>query len=190
MQNRVRDDAYNRNDRDDTGDNRASWLALRRDGVLLNAGLFGARAHVVPFLVRLVIGGIFLAAGILKIGHPAALAAAITAYQVGLPPVFVAGLALALPPFEILLGIYLIAGLLLPLSSAVAALMLALFSAIVASVVIRGLSAPCGCFGPGDTQPATWMTVLRDVSLLIGAAYLVWWSHARARLSTQVSSAE
>jgi uncharacterized membrane protein YphA (DoxX/SURF4 family) len=136
---------------------------------------------VIPFLARLVVGGVFLAAGILKVGHPADLAAAITAYKTGLPPPVIAVLSLALPPIEILLGIYLIAGLLLPISSLVATAVLALFSAIVASAVSRGLSAPCGCFGPADNSPATWMTVLRDVALFIAAAYLLWWSRARAR---------
>lgn len=131
----------------------------------------------------------FLAAGILKIGHPADLAAAITAFKLGLPPPFVAGLAVALPPLEILLGIYLVAGLLLPVSSLVATGVLALFSVVVAAAVIRGLSAPCGCFGPGDNQPATWMTVFRDGCLLAAAAYLAWWSRAQARASRQAPSA-
>ena len=136
---------------------------------------------MVPLLVRLGVGALFLIAGALKIGHPADLAAAITAYRLGLPPTVVAAIALALPPFEMLLGIYLIAGLLLPLASSIAVAMLALFSVIVASAVIRGLAAPCGCFGPGDSAPATWLTVARDLSFLAPAAYLAWWSRARSK---------
>ncbi len=134
---------------------------------------------MVPFLVRVGLGALFVIAGALKLGHPADLAAAITAFRLGLPPTVVAAMALALPPFEILLGIYLIAGLLLPIAAGVAVSVLVLFTGIVASAVIRGLSAPCGCFGPGDNTPATWLTVLRDVSLLVPAAYLAWWSRAR-----------
>jgi uncharacterized membrane protein YphA (DoxX/SURF4 family) len=143
---------------------------------------------VIPFLARLVVGSVFLAAGILKVAHPADLAAAITAYKTGLPPPVVAVLSLALPPFEVLLGIYLIAGLLLPTSSLVATAMLAVFAAIIASAVARGLSAPCGCFGPADNAPATWMTVLRDVALLIPAAYLAWWSRAHGRHGSREQS--
>jgi putative oxidoreductase len=137
--------------------------------------------------VRIVLGGLFIVAGILKIGHAADLASAITAFQTGLPPPVVAAMALALPPAEILLGIYLVAGLLLPLSSAVAAGLLGIFTLVVASVVVRGLSAPCGCFGPGDTQPATWLTVVRDLCLVVPALYLAWW--ARARVTESASSA-
>jgi uncharacterized membrane protein YphA (DoxX/SURF4 family) len=129
--------------------------------------------------VRLGLGALFIIAGALKVGHPADLAAAITAYRLGLPPTVVAAMALALPLFEMLLGIYLITGLLLPVTSTIALVMLALFTAIVASAVIRGLSAPCGCFGPGDNAPATWLTVVRDLSFLLPALYLTWWARAR-----------
>jgi len=124
----------------------------------------------------------------MKIGHAGDLAAAITAYRVGLPPPLVAAMAVALPPLEILLGIYLILGLLLPVSSAIAATLLALFTIAVASAVVRGVSAPCGCFGPGDNQPATWLTVARDVCFVVPAAYLTWWSRARVRVSAPSAS--
>lgn len=129
--------------------------------------------------MRVAVGGLFLVAGITKIGHAADLASAITAYRLGLPPPLVAVMAVALPPLEILLGMYLIAGLLLPFSSAIAVTLLALFTIAVASVVVRGVSAPCGCFGPGDNQPSTWLTVVRDVCFLVPAVYLTWWSRAR-----------
>ena len=119
----------------------------------------------------------------MKIAHAGDLAEAITAYRLGLPPPLVAAMAVALPPLEILLGIYLMAGLLLPVSSAVAATLLTLFTIAVASAVVRGVSAPCGCFGPGDNQPATWLTVARDVCLLVPAIYLAWWSRARVAAS-------
>lgn len=138
--------------------------------------------------MRVALGALFLIAGLMKFGHAGELAAAITAYRTGLPPPVVAAIALALPPFEILLGLYLIAGLLVPVSAAVATAQLALFTLVVASAVMRGLSAPCGCFGPGDSQPATWLTVLRDVGFLLPAAYLAWWSRARGRITGPVPS--
>lgn len=133
--------------------------------------------------MRLGLGALFLIAGALKVAHPADLAAAITAYRLGLPGTVVAAMALALPLLEIVLGIYLVIGLLLPVTSGVAVAVLALFTAIVASAVIRGLSAPCGCFGPGDNAPATWLTVVRDLCFFMPALYLFWWSRARAALT-------
>jgi uncharacterized membrane protein YphA (DoxX/SURF4 family) len=182
--NSVAHDDHKSNDGDDCGDERG----VQTTGRLTLSRILGARAHVVPLFVRLALGGLFVTAGALKIGHPADLAAAITAYRLGLPPPLVAALALALPPFEILLGIYLIGGLLLPVSSAVALGLLAFFTVAVASVVARGLSAPCGCFGPADSAPATWLTVLRDLAFVIPAAYLFWWTRARALTKSPASS--
>jgi len=77
------------------------------------------------------------------------------------------------------LGVYLIGGWLLPVTSAIAATLLAVFIAAVASVVARGLTVSCGCFGAADSAPATWWTVVRDIAFLIPAVYLAWWSRAR-----------
>ena len=127
------------------------------------------------------LGLVFVAAGALKIGHASDLAATITAFGFGLPPVLVAIASIALPPFEVLLGAYLIGGWLLPITSVVAAALLALFIGVVASVVARGLHVSCGCFGAADTAPATWWTVVRDAVILIPAVYLLWWSRASER---------
>ena len=121
-------------------------------------------------------GLLFVVAGVLKIGHASDLAATITAFGLGLPGPLVAVISIALPPFEVLLGAYLIGGWLLPATSAAAALLLASFIGVVASVVARGLSVSCGCFGAADSAPATWWTVARDVLFLIPAVYLAWWS--------------
>ena len=147
---------------------------------LLSAA-FGPRAHIAPLIARIALGLIFLAAGGLKIAHASDLAATITAFGFGLPPVLVAIAAIALPPFEVLLGVYLIGGWLLPATSVVASALLALFIGVVASVVARGLNVSCGCFGSADTAPATWWTVVRDAVFLIPAIYLVWWCRASER---------
>lgn len=127
------------------------------------------------------LGLVFVAAGALKISHASDLAATITAFGFGLPPVLVAVAAIALPPFELLLGVYLIGGWLLPITSVVASALLALFIGVVASVVARGLHVSCGCFGAADTAPATWWTVVRDAVILIPGIYLMWWSRASDR---------
>ena len=56
---------------------------------------------------RLVLGGIFLYAGASKVFDPGGLAASIRSYGLGLPEWFVTLSAYALPPFEVLLGMYL-----------------------------------------------------------------------------------
>jgi uncharacterized membrane protein YphA (DoxX/SURF4 family) len=138
-----------------------------------------------PLVARFALAGLLITAGILKLGHADDLASVISAFSLGLPGPMVAFIAVALPPFEILLGIYLAGGWFLPQTSAAATLLILAFIAAIASVVARGITAPCGCFGPADAAPATWATVLRDVIFVVPAAYLAWWSRAKARLTAE-----
>ncbi len=85
----------------------------------------------------------------LKIGHAPALAGAIAGFRL-LPPASIPALAVVLPPFEILVGLYLIAGLLTRIAGGVAAGMFVLYAVAIASAVVRGIPANCGCFGPGE----------------------------------------
>jgi uncharacterized membrane protein YphA (DoxX/SURF4 family) len=146
---------------------------------------FGPRAHIVPLIARLALAALFIIAGALKLGHADDLASVISAFSLGFPAPLVAFIAVALPPFEILLGIYLAGGWFLPETSMAATVLMVAFIAAIASVVARGITAPCGCFGSADTAPATWATVLRDVLFVIPAAYLAWWSRANARLRAE-----
>lgn len=132
--------------------------------------------HVLSFIARVIVGGVFLAAGILKVGHAPDLGSTIVAFRLGLPPAFVGFSALALPLFEIVLGAYLLLGWQLRIVSVVSVALLAVFIAALASVVIRGIPTSCGCFGPRETDPVTWWTVARDGAAIIPAIYLVWWS--------------
>ena len=73
------------------------------------------------FALRLGVGGLLLAAGILKaMDGSAAVASTIAAYRI-LPGPVVAWLAVFLPYFEIFLGLYLVAGLLTRIAASVAA---------------------------------------------------------------------
>jgi uncharacterized membrane protein YphA (DoxX/SURF4 family) len=119
---------------------------------------------VVIFVLRVALGVLFFAAGLLKVTHPEVLAATIAAFRL-LPQPLVAPLAIALPYFEMILGGYLIAGLFTRVAAFLAAAQLAAFAAAIASVVVRGISTSCGCFGPSDTAPASWVDVARDLAL-------------------------
>jgi len=55
-----------------------------------------------------------------------------------------------LPPFELLLGVWLLTGLALRASSLIAALMISGFFLAMTSAYERGLTISCGCFGPGE----------------------------------------
>lgn len=120
------------------------------------------------FTLRLLVGGLLLAAGALKVTHPDALAAAIAGYRL-LPSSVVLPLAIGLPPLELLLGAYLIAGLFTRQASIVTAVMFACYAVAVGSDVVRRIPAPCGCFGPNDASTADWPHVALDALLTLAS---------------------
>jgi hypothetical protein len=131
---------------------------------------------VLPLIARIIVGLVFIVAGVLKVGHASDLGSTIVAFRLDLPAQFVGFAAIALPLFEIVLGAYLLLGWQLRIVSVLSVALLLVFIVALSSVVIRGIPTPCGCFGPGETDPVTWWTVLRDGAVIIPAAYLVWWS--------------
>jgi uncharacterized membrane protein YphA (DoxX/SURF4 family) len=128
-------------------------------------------AYVVLAL-RVTLGALLVVAGAIK-AHDGAAATALTiaGYRI-LPQVLVAPLGVALPYFEIFLGLYLIAGLFTRIAGWIASVQFAIFAVAVASLVIRGIPADCGCFGSALPTPPSWGHVAFDV-LLAALAGLV-----------------
>ena len=117
-------------------------------------------------LARLVVGAVWLVAGLLKISDGAASVRAVRAYDL-------------LPVVELLLGLCLLAGLLTRGSAVLSALLLLAFVAGIASAWARGLVIDCGCFGggatPGENAAAAYpWDIARDVGLLALSGWLVW----------------
>ncbi|NYG08334.1 putative membrane protein YphA (DoxX/SURF4 family) [Phycicoccus badiiscoriae] len=131
---------------------------------------------LIGLLARLVLGGVILAAGLLKVGHLETSARSVRAYQ--LLPYDVAGyVGYGLPILEIAVGALLILGLFTRFAAVVGGLLMLVFIAGIASAWARGLSIDCGCFGHGGTIAAAQtqypQEIARDVGLLLCAAWLV-----------------
>jgi uncharacterized membrane protein YphA (DoxX/SURF4 family) len=124
-------------------------------------------------ILRIVIGVVLIAAGGLKIGHASDLASTIAGFRI-LPEPIIRPMAIGLPFFELGLGIYVLIGLYTRVAALIAFVEFAVFAAAVASVVIRGIPIACGCFGPADTSPASWLDVVRDVALALFAGLIAW----------------
>jgi len=116
--------------------------------------------------LRFALGALLIVAGLMKVGSIPSLAATITAFRL-LPSFFIAPVAVILPFGEIVLGGYLLLGLLTRIVATIVLGEFLLFSAAIASVVARGITIPCGCFGPLDIQPASWFDVWRDLGLAV-----------------------
>ncbi len=118
---------------------------------------------------RIVVGGLFVLAGALKLGDPTAFATEIANYR--FLPELAPWLAVTLPATEIVVGATL---LLAPSTWRRAALLaamglLVMFTVAIVHVVRAGINVDCGCFG-GNTGPVTAWTAARDVALLALAA--------------------
>lgn len=118
---------------------------------------------------RLILGGVFAYAGITKAFNPGALAAAIRTYGLALPEWFVSFSAYLLPYVEILLGLYLIAGLFTRASAWATSALMLVFIVALAQGALRGLDINCGCFGgsAGAESGGLWLDAARDVGLLL-----------------------
>jgi putative oxidoreductase len=118
---------------------------------------------------RLVLGGVFLYAGVTKVLDPGGLASSIRSYDLPLPEWFVSLSAHSLPFLEILLGFYLIIGLFTKSSAWVTSGLMVLFIFALLQGAMRGLEIDCGCFGSsadGGEPENLWVDAARDVGLL------------------------
>jgi uncharacterized membrane protein YphA (DoxX/SURF4 family) len=146
---------------------------------------FSRAAPWISTLVRLVLAGIFLAAGGLKAVDPQGSVAAVRGYEL-LPPGAETLVGWTLPFVEIALGLLLAAGALTRAAGVVSAAVLTVFVLAVVSAAQRGLSIDCGCFGGGGTVAAGQTDyrgeIVRDLLLLLLALWLVWQPHSRLAL--------
>lgn len=128
-------------------------------------------------VARLVVGGVWIAAAVLKLPDPAASVRAVRAYDL-LPEAIVPTVGHLLPILELLVGVCLILGLLVRPIAVLSAVMLAGFVFGIASAWARGLQIDCGCFGGGGEKAGAsseypW-ELARDAGLMLASLYLVW----------------
>jgi uncharacterized membrane protein YphA (DoxX/SURF4 family) len=128
-------------------------------------------------IARVVVGGVWIVAGAIKLPDPEASVTAVRAYQL-LPPSLADGVGHLLPMLEVAIGVCLVLGLLTRLSAIVSAVLLVAFIVGIASVWVRGIEISCGCFGDGGPDPDAFSKypweIARDVGLLALSALLVW----------------
>jgi len=145
-------------------------------------------ASVAPWVstaVRLLLAGVFLTAGGLKVVNPQTSVSAVQAYQL-LPAGLATLVGWGLPFVEIALGLLLVVGALTRVLAVASMVLLGVFIAGVLSAAARGLSIDCGCFGGGGAVAAGQTNytgeVVRDGLLLLAAGWLCWQPRSRLAL--------
>ena len=123
-------------------------------------------------IMRLVLGGVLIIAGGLKLFHMPLMADSILNYQI-MPEAYVNLVAIILPPMEVLAGICLIAGLFFDGALALATLLFTAFWISVAYAMSQGYDIDCGCFGTANVTRVGLFALGRNTLLLMGAV-LLW----------------
>jgi len=122
------------------------------------------RNKTVLLVFRLVLGGLFVYAGAVKVVDPLGFAQDIRNYRLaGQSLSFLA--ALVLPWLEILAGAFLIAGVWKRAAALVITGLLVFFIVLTAVTMARGLDVDCGCFG-SLSRKSGWGVILEDLAML------------------------
>jgi hypothetical protein len=141
-----------------------------------------ARWTILWRFLGIVIGALFVYAGVLKVGDPVGFAGDIQNYHV-LPWTVNVGLAFYLPWLEILCGLALIFRRWYSGALTILLGLLLVFIAATIAAKVRGIDISCGCFGHmSDQLSFAWHLVL-DLAILAAVAALWRWDR---RISIQI----
>ena len=122
-------------------------------------------------VARLILGVVFLYASYDKILHPRAFAEVIYNYQI-LPDTLINVTAIFLPWLEMLMGIFLIVGFLMPGTVIWCNILLVVYIGALCFNLARGIDVHCGCFSTTEGSSISIETILWDVAFLTLSAYL------------------
>lgn len=127
---------------------------------------------VLRVVFRLLLGAIFVWAGLTKVQTPGFFAQTVGAYKI-LPHALVNPFAIVVPWIEMTAGLFLILGLWTRSSALVTLFLLLSFGVALGVNVYRGADLSCGCFGLGGGEAALRHAMVRDLLLIVISAVLV-----------------
>jgi uncharacterized membrane protein YphA (DoxX/SURF4 family) len=141
-----------------------------------NSSSFNWR-HVLGRSLAVLVGAVFVYAGILKVRDPLTFATDISNYQM-IPWSVGIRMAFYLPWLEVLCGCALIFHRLYAGAVAITILLMFVFIGATAWARMQGIDISCGCFGSAGTNLSlTWHLIL-DGGLLL-ALFYVWFTRER-----------
>jgi uncharacterized membrane protein YphA (DoxX/SURF4 family) len=142
---------------------------------------------VITLVARLVLGGVLLAAGGLKVFKPTESANAVAAYKL-MPTELAHLIGYALPWLEVAIALLLIFGIMVRPAAVVSGVIMVVFIGAIASVWVRGMLIDCGCFGGGgEIDPSLasqvrrtyFIEIMRDLGLALTALYLYFFPYGK-----------
>lgn len=131
-------------------------------------------------LLRVLMGGIFIYSGAVKLLDVKGFARMISLYEL-VPDQLLAPVAIGLPALELLAGI----GILFEISGALSAIfaMLIMFCSILWYGILKDLDIDCGCFSTAELkgQNSLRQALYRDFVMIAGCCYLYLYRLIRIR---------
>jgi len=128
--------------------------------------VFSSHQNGWNWVLRLVLGGAFILAGLLKISDPAKFAEDVSNYRL-LPYEWTNLVAIFLPWIELVTGLFLLTGVWMKAAALVATAMTLTFFVVIVSALARGLNIECGCFGTIGGKHIGLVNLAIDSVLLI-----------------------
>ncbi|MFO0832167.1 MAG: MauE/DoxX family redox-associated membrane protein [Phycisphaerales bacterium] len=130
-----------------------------------------------PPLGRLLLGGLFVLAGSLKLQDPQAFLFAIKGFKI-LPPHLAYTMAFVIPSVEIVAGTMLVLGLWSRAAALVLAALLVSFILGILNVLAHGYDTKCSCFGKVEwpcTGGVGWCQIIRNLAMMALALPIFLW---------------
>ena len=133
---------------------------------------------VLSLAFRVILGSLFLYAGIAKIVDPMGFALSIYNYKL-LPESLINVAAILLPWLEVMVGGSLLLGIGTAGGALLAAALFSIFSGALTINLIRGLDIACGCFSTAASGGSiSGFYLLRDLSLLLMSLQVLFFDKA------------
>jgi protein-disulfide isomerase/uncharacterized membrane protein YphA (DoxX/SURF4 family) len=143
-------------------------------------------------VVRVALAAVWAWASLAKISEPRTFLRAVRAYD-ATPEWLSKLIAYGLPMLELTLAVLLLIGLIVRYAATASAVLLVIFLIGVLQASARGIKIECGCFGGGGgTTGSTSYTldILRDLGLLVLAAFLILWPLTKLSVDGWIISTE
>jgi putative oxidoreductase len=131
-------------------------------------------------ILDLIVGGIFIYAGVLKMLSPVRFASDIDNYKI-LPWTIGVALAFYLPWLEILCGVALVLRLLYRGALSILTALILVFTFATVAAKVRGLDITCGCFGHASQHWSFAAHIATNFAIL-AALLALWFSNRLAKL--------
>lgn len=130
-------------------------------------------------LARLILGGLFIFAGVIKVTDVQGFAFSVKAFEIvpAQAEHLIKMLAFVLPWTELVIGVCLVLGLWTRAAALLLSAILLAFVGGIISVVVRDLNVTCGCFGKYEIPcqgPIGVCHIARNAVLMLIALFVVW----------------